>query len=530
MTNWLRRFTAMVALVAGMLIVVQNNYSADFGAKVSNGPWTAPSSWNANGVPVSTDDVYVGSDSRIAGSAISATINLTQNQSAQNVFLGYGNGTSGTLQLGNFNLTVNYLLVGADGNGVGIVNRGTGGLVVGNTLFVNNTNFTFAANDTATILSLTNATGTTTATGNIKDLASLSSRSTLNLNSNLNLARYAYVSDSTINAQGHNITTTESINLANATAVIANRGSLNTNRLSVNNQSFNLNSSDRIDTFELINGTTALVSGIAINSLILDSSTGTTASVGNITSSVTLKNASTLNLTSDLNLTNNVYVSSGTVNMQNRNISAPAGIILYSSTSHLTNRGNLNTSILYVDGQIFDIRTTDSIGTLSLVNGATTTLPVSSAVSALSANNVSTATVRTATVGSLTIANGSTITVKSGQPTGLNLTDSTAGAIYVDATSKLRLEVDGAVNGWVLRWANPAGGNHIADLNTLISAGKIDFTLTNGGHYFVTSNADGFTYVLQPVPEPATTMLIAVGGLASGWVIRRRRLASAVVV
>ena len=110
------------------------------------------------------------------------------------------------------------------------------------------------------------------------------------------------------------------------------------------------------------------------------------------------------------------------------------------------------------------------------------------------------------------------------------MTDSTDGAITIDATSKLRLELDGAINGWALRWTNPTVGNHIADLNTLISTGKIDFTLTNGAGYFL-SSVGGYTYLqpLAPVPEPATTMLIAVGGLASGWVIRRRRLASAVV-
>jgi len=75
------------------------------------------------------------------------------------------------------------------------------------------------------------------------------------------------------------------------------------------------------------------------------------------------------------------------------------------------------------------------------------------------------------------------------------------------------------VDGWAFRWANPTSGNHIADLNTLIASGRIDF----GGAFTITSNPDGYTYVFVPVPEPASVLAVcaAAAGLAAG--VRRVR-------
>ena len=275
-------------------------------------------------------------------------------------------------------------------------------------------------------------------------------------------------------------------------------------------------------------------SGSSVPVLNLNNSTATVTATGNITQNLTLQGGSTLVLNTDLILPRSsvaaTYLSlyGSTVNANNKNITAPTQIYLDGSNSRLNNRGNLTTDALYVSNQPFDIRATDTVGRFAFSNGATT-LADGSTLNILDLTNV-TAAVRTATIGTVNLTSGTILTEKRGLTTGLTLTGTAAGALSINDTSKLRLELDGAINGWALRWANPAGGDHIADLNTLIAAGKIDFTLTNGAGYFL-SSVGGYTYLqpLAPVPEPAATMLIAVGGLASGWVIRRRRLASAVV-
>ena len=435
MTNWLRRFTAMVALLAWLASGGEKAFGqANFTAIVPSGTWSVPASWNMGSVPGAIDNVFIGS-------GLSSTIITTRNESSNNVTV-----------------------------------QNSSGLVLGG---------------------------------------------------DLSAGGYLFISNSTLNAQNHNITATTDIFLNDAAARITNRGSLTTNKLTVTGQAFNINPTDTINTVDLINSSTSFVSGARINAIKLTNSTGTTAAVGNITDFITLQTASTLTLTSDMNLSGYIYNVGGTVNAQGHTIAATGYILLNDSSARIINRGNLITNTLSITGQDFDLRATDAVGTYIHNNGAAT-LASGTTVNTLYLTN-SAATARTTIIGTANLSSGTILTVKSGQTTGLTVTDSTVGALTIDATSKLRLEVDGAVNGWVLRWANPAGGNHITDLNTLISAGKIDFTLTNGGHYFVSSNADGFTYVLQPVPEPATTMLIAVGGLASGWVIRRRRLAAAVV-
>ena len=261
-------------------------------------------------------------------------------------------------------------------------------------------------------------------------------------------------------------------------------------------QTFNVRATDAIGTFNLTNGITTFATGTTVTTLNLYNSTATTGSASNVTTDVNLNNGSTLTLNNNLTLSGALNIASSTVNAQGRNISAPGAIYLG-------------------------------------VNGAPGILQNSGRITTANwqqAGAASTATVRSGqdSFGRLTLSTGTILNVRNapGLGTGLTVTDTDVAAITVNDTSKLRLNLDGNIQGWLLRWMNPGAGDHVADLNALITAGKIDFTVTNGGMSIVANNADGFTYIYQPVPEPATTLLIAAGGLASAWVIRRRRLAS----
>jgi hypothetical protein len=79
--------------------------------------------------------------------------------------------------------------------------------------------------------------------------------------------------------------------------------------------------------------------------------------------------------------------------------------------------------------------------------------------------------------------------------------------------------VNGLASGWVFRWANPAGGDHMADLQGLINAGEVVIAPLNGGSYNLSADA-AYTYVnVVPVPELSA---LALSLVAVGVVVRRR--------
>ena len=239
MTACVKRFVpsrhALLAVIVTLAAVPTGVASAaDFGAIVPVGNWVTAANWNRASAPLAGDNVFIGSTTP-GGSATTSAITLTQNHAASNVYLGYGNATAGTLQLGNFALTADSLTLGANGTGTGVVGRGTGTLTVAGAIAVNTAGtFAFAAGDVTSTLNLTtNSTATTAAAGNITNRVGLGGGSTLTLTNNLALGGFLEVAGSTLSAQGHDITATNGIYLYDAAAVITSRGKITTNYFQV---------------------------------------------------------------------------------------------------------------------------------------------------------------------------------------------------------------------------------------------------------------------------------------------------------
>ena len=114
----------------------------------------------------------------------------------------------------------------------------------------------------------------------------------------------------------------------------------------------------------------------------------------------------------------------------------------------------------------------------------------------------------------------SSLTVETGPADdGRTLTGQLPRNLSVSPGSDLMLEVNGqAAGGWVFRWANPAGGDHVADLQALVNGGELTFFSLNGGFSDLTADAS-YTYVTV-VPEPSALVLTAAAGLLIG--VRRR--------
>jgi hypothetical protein len=226
---------------------------------------------------------------------------------------------------------------------------------------------------------------------------------------------------------------------------------------------------------------------------LTDGATATTSAAGNTRDSVFVYRGSTLTLGADLILSGNV-VGRGhnlTIDAQNRNITANSLIL----TNAPGNPGDPNIRLLN-DGAI------TIGGAMTLAGGARLELR--------NGND---------TARSLILSEDSNLRIKSAA-TGFTLTGTTVNDLLFSGTSTLTLELNGLQPGWVLRWANPDGGNHIADLSALITQDFIQFEVINGGQYNIVSQ-NGYTYIVQPVPEPGLILLIA-SPVAVGLCRRRR--------
>ena len=423
-------------------------------------------------------------------------------------------GAASTLNAQGFNISVtNQLLLGWNGPGAQLLSRGT---ITTGRMNVRGQNFDLTSSDNVNHfvmregatnlgagvvvgrLDLTvNATGTTTQTGNITGDALVESGSLLTLGANLSLSDSLNIrgTGSVLNANGHNISASSQFLLGwdAVGAQLLNRGTITTGRMNVRGQNFDLAPSDAVSHFVVREGATNLGAGVVVGRLDLTvNATGTTTQTGNITNVVIVEGGSSLTLGAPLSLSDGLNLRGAGVvlNANGHNVGAANQILIGwdgSGTPSVQNLGTLTT------------------GALLLGNGMQLTL----------ASGQDSA-------GGIHLRGNSRLTAgASGGGTGLTLIGSSVNQLVIEQGSHLTLSDNGTAGGWAFRWANPAGGDHVAALNALIAEGKIDFTF--GGGYSVTSNDDGYTYILVPVPEPSSILALGAAAIAIGSILRRRR-------
>jgi hypothetical protein len=454
-----RPFAAIraVALTVGLFALIPARTAAnDTGAAIS-GVWSSAATWT-NGVPGPNDNALIGSNYP-TGAVPSATVTLTQNSAADGVYLGYGSGTSGTLDLHGFNLAVNNLYFGFTGGTGSIVRTGGGTLAVGNSISLYAGNLSLAAGDTTPTLNVYNSsTATTTATGNVTTSVLVDQGATLNLGADLALTSGLDVRG-TVNAAGHAITAPNvTLGYYNGPAAISNRGALTVG----NNFTISAAYSPALANF-------ALQSGDAIANLYLYSGAGvTTAATGNITGSANLDPGTTLTLGADLSLSGSLDLR-GTLAANGHAISASTIYLgLYNGPASITNRGAITTSNLYVSSQAspgltsFALTPADTVSNFSTY-GVDSTLSNGVSLQSLSLYSNGNATPRYSTV----------TTTTTGNVTGSVLVDSGNTVILgADLALTSGLDVRGTVN---------AAGHAITAPNLVLGYYNGPAAITNRG-------------------------------------------------
>ena len=281
-----------------------------------------------------------------------------------------------------------------------------------------------------------------------------------------------------------------------------NRGPINatnlyvTSRYTPGQSNFNLASADNVSGFYIYGIGTALPAGAVIQDLVLLSNgtstptyaTATTSSVGNVAQGVEINPGCTVTMGADLNLTT---VDLGLLDV--------GGTLDAKGHAILTGTAYVRAGATFQDDGL--------VTALSVWTQITSSVVFHQSGDAL---------------GSLLLHMNSTLSVAdtAGQTIGLTVTEGLTDDVSIDAGSVLDLQVNGFASGWVFRWANPAGGDHITDLQNMINADEITFTYLNGGSYALSADSP-YTYIdVIPVPEPSSLLLSAV---AAGLVVLRRR-------
>jgi hypothetical protein len=348
-----------------------------------------------------------------------------------------------------------------------------------------------------------------TVAGNIGTVAEVGAGCTMTLGGNLTLqpAELAVlILGGTLNANGHAISAaTIGLGTNDGPFSLINRGPITStafyisSRYSPGQTTFNLTSADKIVGMYSYGVSTTFPPGASVQNLFLYSngatpptySTATTSNVGNITNYVYLDPGATLTMGADL--------GAGQVDV-NGTLNANAHAITASTIYMGYNAGR--PAVFQNDGPVTATMWDQSNGTQIRLNHAGDAL------------------------GTLLLEQSSTMTIgdAAGQMTGLTIGNASPSGVELVSGSDLSLEVNGLASGWVFRWADPSGGDHIADLQNFINGGEMTFSYLNGGSYTLTTDGS-YTYInVVPVPEPSSFALLGAAaiGLARAW--RRQRL------
>ncbi|HSQ56446.1 MAG TPA: hypothetical protein VLM40_11955, partial [Gemmata sp.] len=500
------------AAVLLAILDVGNLAANDYGLVVS-GSWSVATNWSDGVVPGMGDNAFVGSTTP-SGALSTATVSLTQDVSAGNLYLGHDNGTSGTLALGDFTFTGKSLFFGFVGTGS--ITRGTGHIDVTTFDIRNSNSFTLASTDV------------------IHNILNVSSGSSFTLSANLAISDKLDIKDSgtVLNAAGHDITATNQILLGwdGVGAALQNRGKLTTNQLLLRGQTFQLTSTDAVGRFTIDAGATNLGAGVVINRLDLSTnSTATTVETGNITNYVNVASGSTLTLGANLTLTDKLDIlNSGTVlDAAGHNITATNEILLGwdGVGASLQNRGTLTTNQLSLRGQTFQLTSTDAVGRFTIDAGATN-LGAGVVINRLDLSTNSTAT--TAETGNITafvlVDSGSTLTL------GANLTLSDtlnirASGTVLDAAGHNISATNQVLIGWDAVGATIQNRGTLSTANLLVkgqnfqltSADAIaNFTLDSG----TTNLGSGVVVQRLTLQNTATGTTAETGNITTGLTLK----------
>jgi hypothetical protein len=359
-----RRHIPFLCLM-GAYVAAGTASGQDTGAK-GNGNWATPATWTTGAVPGASNNVYIGSTAP-NGAAAKATVTLTTDASAANVFLGNGKNTDGTLVLGaNASLSIGTSLVIGQNGGTGTLSEAGGSFTAQTVSVEGNNSLSFGAGDSASDLILSGgARATTAAGGNITTNATIGTGSTLTLGANANLSGSLAVQDSgsTLNMDFYTLKADALLLGFNGLSDVnlTNRGILEVETLSMGNgQELTLKAGDRIGQFDLTGAGTTLTNFVPANI-----STGGTVAAG-----------STLNLDSNMSITGTLDVENigSTLNMNGHSLSATFLTLGYAQSDPVTveNRGALSVATLEVyqtAAQTFNIDPGDKVSSFTLSGG-----------------------------------------------------------------------------------------------------------------------------------------------------------------
>jgi hypothetical protein len=461
-------------------------WAQNVGASQS-GAWSNGSTWTTGTVPGSSNNVFIGSTTP-AGAAMTATVTLTQDQSAGNVYLGYGAGTSGTLDLGGYTLTIGGMLVIGQNGGSGSLVEAGGSFTAPNVDVYSANAVAFGSGDVVSNLTLSGgASATTAGLRNVTGNATVNSGSSLNLGAAMNLSGSlnVYGSGSTLNLDGYSLSANTLFLGWNGSSPVAfDRGSGTPGTLALAN-------------LDIANGQVlSLIAGDSTPNVTVSGagSALSTATTANVAGNATVQAGGTLNLGAAMNLSGslNVYGSGSTLNLDGHSLSANTLFLGWNGSSpvNLINPGTI------------------SVGNLDVGNGTAFTLLGGSLVN-----------------GQIDLQGGSVLTIQPTNGTGLTLN----GGLTLDPSSlDLIFNLNSAPN-WDFRWKDPSSAsNWISTIESLIADHQIVIMAPQG---YEVIDQGGYTYIAgnfsSAVPEPSTLFLagssLAALTTIAAWRHCRRR-------